>query len=769
MRAALDSYVAMSRDPLIGGVFGLYGDSSHLIWFKTFLVLEGVFQVPVFILGLRALYNGSQKIYPLLVIYGASSATTTLACLAFVLQTPELTPATLAQGIASITSEQRFLLLSSYIPFLVIALLISVDMALRVSKLAEKVATAHSGAPPFDFVLCWRLRPVDWKADAPEPVPGTLTFGAQSTLPQLPVPDLQNTLERLKESLRPIAWSDAEYASVVQKIDNFGQGKGPELHKRLLRRTEERKHWLEEWWDDAGYLGYRDSVVINVSYYYGFDQPPSHLSSAPAARAAGIARAAMIFRQRLKQGLIKPEATKEGPLCMDTYRYAVIYWTTAQTADLKRRFTDGCDSGHIIVIRKNRLWRVDVTENDRILSTSEIEKQIQYIYENTLEEYPGVGVLSASNRDVWAKDYAELQSQPYNSRILEEINSSAFVISLESSLPKDPIHHSRALWHGDVIGGVPIGLRNRWVDKPLEFIIFDNGYAGFMGEHSVMDGTPTARMCDDVLDMLYDSAFDNGSPSKAFDKMPTPLDWEVSPAITQAISKADRAAVELIESQELGFHCTSYGKAAIKAFGVSPDSWAQMIVQLAYKRLLGSKNRQGGTYEAASTRKYFKGRTEAIRVVTSETDEWVRSMDDTHATSEMRKKLFDQATKNHVNLAKAGGQGQGVDRHLFGLRKSLRDGETLPELYDDPVFKRSSYWVLSTSAIFSKHFPVYGWGEVVPDGFGVAYMTGFDGYLQYTITSRKEMPNAQFVEEIAKAADDLYILHKEVANAKAKL
>jgi carnitine O-acetyltransferase len=42
----------------------------------------------------------------------------------------------------------------------------------------------------------------------------------------------------------------------------------------------------------------------------------------------------------------------------------------------------------------------------------------------------------------------------------------------------------------------------------------------------------------------------------------------------------------------------------------------------------------------------------------------------------------------------------------------LKEGEELPELYDDPVFKRSSYWVLSTSAIFSKHFPVYGWGEV---------------------------------------------------------
>jgi carnitine O-acetyltransferase len=29
----------------------------------------------------------------------------------------------------------------------------------------------------------------------------------------------------------------------------------------------------------------------------------------------------MIFRQQLKLGSILPESTKEGPLCMDTYRY----------------------------------------------------------------------------------------------------------------------------------------------------------------------------------------------------------------------------------------------------------------------------------------------------------------------------------------------------------------------------------------------------------------------------------------------------------------
>jgi carnitine O-acetyltransferase len=56
----------------------------------------------------------------------------------------------------------------------------------------------------------------------------------------------------------------------------------------------------------------------------------------------------------------------------------------------------------------------------------------------------------------------------------------------------------------------------------------------------------------------------------------------------------------------------------------------------------------------------------------------------------------------------------------FGIDAAL-------ELFDDPLFQRSKKWILSTSAIFSKHFLVYGWGAVVPDGFGVPYMTGYDG------------------------------------------
>jgi carnitine O-acetyltransferase len=339
-------------------------------------------------------------------------------------------------------------------------------------------------------------------------------------------------------------------------------------------------------------------------------------------------------------------------------------------------------------------------------------RQFQHIYDATTQEYPGIGVLAANNRNAWAKDYTDLASDPHNTAILQTIHSAAFSISLDSSSPSNPIEHSRDLWHGAVTDSVPSGLRNRWVDKPVQFIVFDNAEAGLMGEHSVMDGTPTARMCDEVLDHLQDPAFDMGESLSAVAlAAPTPLDWKISPETNKAIKAADKAAMDLISSQALTFHETPYGKAAIKSFGVSPDSWAQMIIQLAYRRLAGDQ-RNGATYEAATTRKFYKGRTEAIKVITSESDAWVRSMDDPDVDAEEKKRLFDEAGKKHIQLAKSGGNGMGVDRHLLGLKMLVREGEEMPDVFSDPLVARASYWVLSTSAIYSKHFPVYGWGEV---------------------------------------------------------
>jgi carnitine O-acetyltransferase len=194
-----------------------------------------------------------------------------------------------------------------------------------------------------------------------------------------------------------------------------------------------------------------------------------------------------------------------------------------------------------------------------------------------------------------------------------------------------------------------------------------------MGEHSVMDGTPTARMCDDILESLHDPSFDHGAAPNTYSPPPTPstpipLDWHVSPATKAAIAEADKAAAALIDSQALGYHLTPYGKNRIKGLGISPDSWAQMVVQLAYARLLRGQGiqRAGGTYEAATTRRFFKGRTEAIRVVSAESDKWVRSMDNPKSKRGEKRNFFRDASTKHLTLARESGNAMGIDRLMLG-------------------------------------------------------------------------------------------------------
>lgn len=89
----------------------------------------------------------------------------------------------------------------------------------------------------------------------------------------------------------------------------------------------------------------------------------------------------MIFRQNLKRGLVKPEGTKEGPFCMDTYRWMFdccrvpgpegLDWAVshAKAGDLG-------NTGHIIVIRKNRVWKLEATSNGEILSTADLARYV---------------------------------------------------------------------------------------------------------------------------------------------------------------------------------------------------------------------------------------------------------------------------------------------------------------------------------------------------------------------------------------------------------
>lgn len=65
-----------------------------------------------------------------------------------------------------------------------------------------------------------------------------------------------------------------------------------------------------------------------------------------------------------------------------------------------------------------------------------------------------------------------------------------FAVCLDDTAPLTRDEVGRALWHGDG--------KNRWYDKTMQFIVFENGKAGFLGEHAMMDATPLFRMSEFV-------------------------------------------------------------------------------------------------------------------------------------------------------------------------------------------------------------------------------------------------------------------------------
>ncbi|KAJ7251359.1 transmembrane protein 6/97 [Mycena rebaudengoi] len=141
LRQLADFYMRTSNDPFIKGAFG--HSSDPLIWFKSFIFLELFFQFPTFFIAARGLWKGTERIYVLVLVYGASTATTVLACLATVLAMPAPSPDALARGIPTLSSDQLFMILSSYVPFFLIPLVMTVDMAFRIYGLVGDAISAR--------------------------------------------------------------------------------------------------------------------------------------------------------------------------------------------------------------------------------------------------------------------------------------------------------------------------------------------------------------------------------------------------------------------------------------------------------------------------------------------------------------------------------------------------------------------------------------------------------------------------------------------------
>ncbi|XP_061530027.1 peroxisomal carnitine O-octanoyltransferase-like isoform X1 [Phycodurus eques] len=570
------------------------------------------------------------------------------------------------------------------------------------------------------------------------------TFQYQSSLPALPVPTLEGSLSKYLDAVRPFS-TDEEFQTTVDIVRTFQQGLGKELHQKLLQRAKTRRNWLEEWWLDTAYLEVRIPSQLHVNFgglapYLEHCWPPGEGSQLERA-SFNIWHTLQYWNLIYKEKMVPQKA---GKMVLDMDQFRRLFCTCKVPGVKKdtiynyfKTEREGPCPSHLVVMCHGRIFTFDALCDGEMLTPPELLRQLNYV-KDRCERQPagdGVAALTSDERTRWAKARDHLiRIDPHNESILETIQSSLFLISLDDAKPYSSAENYTNL-AVEVLTGDPT---IRWGDKSYNSLVFADGTFGANCDHAPYDAMVVVSMCW-YVDQQLKATEGKWKGSDRVRPMPLPeeLVFTVDQKVLSDISHAKRQYIETAQDLQIVCHAfTGFGKSEIKKKKLHPDTFVQLAMQLSYCRM---HKKAGSCYETAMTRRFYHGRTETMRPCTSEAVSWCKAMMDPTCEIHDKRKAMLQAFNKHNKLMTEGQEGNGFDRHLLGLYLIAKEaGHPTPALYTDPLYAKSGgggNFVLSSSMV--GYTSVMGAAApMVHHGYGFFYRIN-DDRIVITITAWK--------------------------------
>ncbi|MFB7241966.1 carnitine O-acetyltransferase [Streptomyces populi] len=588
---------------------------------------------------------------------------------------------------------------------------------------------------------------------------GNATFAQEESLPRVPLPTLDASCERFLAWCTPLLTAD-ERSETEAEVAAFLRPGGPGrvLHAALEEydATEGVHSWLDTFWPYR-YLGRRDRIALNANFFFLFQDS----DQAQVERAAGLVAGALNHKRQIDQGLIAPVVQRGAPQSMVQNKF--LFSTTripgALQDTVRAPYTEEwpgpSQARHIVVFFRGGMFRLDVLGPDGVPhSLDDIEAGLRAVMKaDPVGADVPAGHLTTMARAEWAAAReALLACHPRNAEALDDVETALFCLALEDFAPADVQDACDQLLYGD--------RGNRWFDKAVSFVVFADGRAGINVEHCELDGTTILSFTDALLDTpAEEQSRQSGARSQGLPAL-EPIVFELDDALRdRARSAADSFAAygENTATSTLSF--ADFGSSAVKALGVSPDAFVQAAYQLAHQR---AKGHLGATYESIATRQYRHGRTEAMRVVTTEMAAFVEAMEDPAADADARRDAFRAATEAHVARAKACQAGQVPEQHLWELELIQRRRGAELGVTEQPALYRTPGWLtmrddyLSTSSAPSVNIQYFGFGSTSSRCIGVAYVLlpdRFNLYLSTPLPVAAQMRT--FADRLREAVDEL--------------
>lgn len=566
-----------------------------------------------------------------------------------------------------------------------------------------------------------------------------------------------------------------EMKDTIEAVKEFAEKDGPSLDAQLRTlRDGAETSWLEGMWDTA-YLEYRERTPINVSPAFLLENEPEQRGASQLDRTARLLSSTAAFVSSLRAGTLPVDKEGSNVICM--HQYTKLFGAARVPVSGRDELVYCHTARHVVVLSHRQYYVLDILDgsgaplppNALIDGLAAILRDSEAALVTGSAVIPNVSILTSDHRDAWAEIYPEVER--LNKDTLKAINDSILLVVLDPASPADVDAVGLATLHN-------MG-ESRWFDKSLQLVVYKNAAAGVNMEHAGFDGQTLIRWFGDIardslkMNVLPTPSTPAGGEAAA-NFSGIKLKWTLNEKIHVAMGRAFRSFEDFaytMDMKTLTFR--TFGKKAITKHKVSPDAFVQAAFHLAYLRLFGVNR---SAYESCSMKRFYHGRTECLRSLTPQLHRFIGLTQCPPSTAQQQVDAAKGAFEAHVNRAKACQQGNGVDRHLWGMlqlatvRRQHLVNFKIPRIYSLPAWKRMRHDHLSTSNCGHDALSYFGFGPTWGDGLGIGYIIKNDVIIA-TITSFDNKAKA-YVDQVQRALNEIYALFENnapIRTMRAKL
>ncbi|KAI5920728.1 hypothetical protein F4810DRAFT_713262 [Camillea tinctor] len=455
------------------------------------------------------------------------------------------------------------------------------------------------------------------------------------------------------------------------------------LYAQLVQKAEDPEvdSWVADLYLEARHTRKRGPLVFDG--YLATHLDNNAVPHKQSERAALLATTAFRAKQDIEAGTFEAHWDLNTPAC--TFLWKWLFNSTREpglNVDAMRKY----EGDYCVALRRGHMFKVALREGGENVSQKKLEIIFNAIVEKVGDDRLWDGILTTTNRDIWAKNRTNLLAlDQRNVEYLKVVEEAAFVVCLGDTNALPGEEQVRQGFMGDGF--------NRWFDKSIQFIVAANGTSSHFVNHSQIDGMTIWRLTEWICKAIRDHKTD---PERDLHKSLEDVQLEeftliTSPEIQVAMQDYRKQYIEFMEPREYARHISAQiNRNIAEEHKIPLKGVLDLTVQLA-SRLFFGYNRP--SWETLSMSHFHRGRVEMLQLMSAPVarfcDAVAGNRDNATISDSEKRVMLLEATQDIAANKNHGRVGKNFDRLLEVLRVMWPEDEPTPALFEDAVFREA--------------------------------------------------------------------------------